>query len=453
MDTTTRADRTLALWRGPAALTALVPVRDATADALRARLDILAPAIEGALAATETVHTLRMCAIAPDPALGRRDVAVLLNLVHDGPLADTLAELDRVAGAELADALGCARGDVTGLLGRHRHREQTLHVGAIRRTVRQIRADRETREAVQDQVDARLAADPGAAADPERIRRACRDALPEHLGRDPTPPVSVAGRLARLLDLLRMFLVPAMGVLGPDISAAVGRIERPWRRALTRGAWAAWWLYGAIPTGSTLLTIRLLELLEPDVRAPDPDPVRLARLEASEDKRPKNVVTLWFPVKGTLLRRLLLRVTLWGSDKGCRHVWTDGRLSGIDTIHHARILQVDGGRTLLFMSDYDGALNRYLDDFLGVGRRAVLPISANVHGCPPTRWMFRPGDPATFGPRWRSLIRLHQVDVPVWYHAYPTLTVQEILANAAIREGLCAPSLTDADAARWARRL
>ena len=187
--------------------------------------------------------------------------------------------------------------------------------------------------------------------------------------------------------------------------------------------------------------------------APAPDEDVLGRLEDSEDHTPKNQVTLWFPVRPTWVRRTLLRTILWASERGCRHLWTDGRLSGIDTIHYARLMQVDGGRSMIFMSDYDGGLNRYLGDFLGEGSNAVIPISSNFHGCPKTRWLYRQQDPDTFGARWRALIRRHQLETTVWYSAYPLLTVTEILANARFREILFASRLTEAEARRWTRRL
>ena len=49
---------------------------------------------------------------------------------------------------------------------------------------------------------------------------------------------------------------------------------------------------------------------------------------------------------------------------------------------------------MLFMSDYDGSLDRYLLDFMGVGSRAVIPIASSVAGCPKTRWLFGKNDPA-----------------------------------------------------------
>lgn len=176
----------------------------------------------------------------------------------------------------------------------------------------------------------------------------------------------------------------------------------------------------------------------------------MARLEAVEDLRLKNEVTYWFTVKESWVRRQLMTLVLWGSEGGCRHLWTSGALSEIDTIHYARLLQIADKRVMLFMSDYDGSLDRYLLDFMGVGSRAVIPISSNVAGCPKTRWLYGKNDPTTFGPRLINLLRTYQMETSVWYNAYPFLTVRDVLVNGAIREGLFAPAMTEDDAQRWA---
>jgi hypothetical protein len=105
---------------------------------------------------------------------------------------------------------------------------------------------------------------------------------------------------------------------------------------------------------------------------------------------------------------------------------------------------------MLFMSDYDGSLDRYLLDFTGVGSRAVIPISSNVKGCPKTRWLYGKDNPTTFGPRLQNLLRTYQLETSVWYNAYPFLTVRDVLVNGAIRDGLFAPAMSEEDAQRWA---
>jgi hypothetical protein len=344
-------------------------------------------------------------------------------------------------------------------IARCRARENTLFLGAIGKPAPEILAEARLREELGRRVDARLARDPspaGTAA--ETIRRELRDELRQSPGADalllgPPSPRPPGAALLQRIDLILTMLFPAMGVLARDMAAAIARVANRLERTATWIGWGLWWLYGGVPTGLALAGVRVVEALEPDLVAPAPDPAAVARFEAAEDLHLKNAVTLYFPVKPWWTRRLLMAVILWGSERGTRHFWTAGALADIDTIHYARILQVDRGRSMLFLSDYDGSLNRYLDDFIGIGSRAVVPISSSLAGCPPTRWLFGQADPATFDGRWRGMIRRYQLEEVLWYSAYPDLAVGEILANARIRAGLVAEELSEDEARAWLRLL
>jgi hypothetical protein len=451
-------ERLRALWRRPLSFTALVPVGMASAADVHARIAALAPQLKAAMAAIGELHTFRLV-VAP-PKLPGGAVRVLLNFVHDGPLDAVLASLVSSAGGTIAAAFAGAEflggaNDLPGLLAAHRLADRTFHLGAINKSVRDILSENRLVEALEAFSDARLAEGlwgPGTPA--ESIRRELRAhvlALPLglELPRGPAPGLPWAGKVLRFLDLLATFAFPGIGVLAVAIQKAINRIAKPWLRRLAWLAYGLWWIYGAFFTGAALLFVRLLEIVEPDIVAAQPDAEKVTRIEAVEDLTITNEVTYWFPVKPTWVRRMLLRVILWGSERGCRHFWTNGALADIDTIHYARILQIDGGRTMLFMSDYDGSLDRYMIDFLGVGSSAVIPISSNVYGCPKTRWLFNPDDLSTFGPRLTSLLRLDQLETPVWYSAYPNLGTREILANAAVRDGLFAAELSEAGAGSW----
>ena len=292
----------------------------------------------------------------------------------------------------------------------------------------------------------------------ETIRRQTRDYVQGNLqgsGISTTKslPAPLSARASRLVSLMRTFAFPFIGVLARDIPPAIRRVTTAPRRFAAYVAYGLWWIYGAIPTGLALLGVRLLELIEPDRVAPPADEEAIRRLEDAEDLRPKNEVTLWFPVRPTWIRRLLMRLILFGSECGCRHFWTDGKLTDIETIHYARIMQVDDGHTMLFMSDYDGGLNRHLDDFIGIGGRGVIPISSSIDGCPKTRWLFWQSDPDTFGDRWKAMVRRYQLEVSFWYNAYPLITVQNVIDNSRLRNELFASVLTEREARRWTRRL
>lgn len=454
-------ERLRATWRGPRSLTALVPLRSVGVPEAEANLAALAPALVAALGHVEDLHSFRIVVVPPkSPA---EPVRLLLNSVHDDPLDTHLRALAAHAGALFVQAFAAAglasASQLPDFLMAHREGEKTFYLGSIRRTVGDILAEERLLDTMEHFADQQVEAGRWPKGTPaEQIRREIRAhilaqpdsaGLPAGRASDLTP----SARDLRFLDLVVSFLFPALGVLHEHIDRAIERIQNTTLRPLARGAYRVWWLYGAIPTGLAILGVRLLEKMERDELAPPPDPAKVRRLEDVEDLQLKNAVTLWFPVRPTWMRRLLLRVILWGSERGCRHFWTNGALAQIDTIHYARLLQLDGGQTLLFMSDYDGSLDRYLLDFLGVGSSAVIPISSNVAGCPPTKWLFKPVDPPTFGPRWTGLIRTYQLEIPVWYSAYPNLSVRDILSNAELRDGLFTETMTEAEAQRWVTKL
>jgi hypothetical protein len=451
-------ERLRALWRRPCSFTAFVSVSGATQSGLNERLRSLAPRLEAALAGAADLHALRLVALPPSTPDG--PARILFNSVRDSSLSEHFTVLVAAAGPLLAEAFAGAgfAGNaerIPALLMSCRITEMTVHLGSVNATVADVLAERRLLDAIELEMDAAVRSGrwpPGTPA--ESIRKELRAhvlSLPAHLGLPKSAPLPLSwiGRGLRFFDLLTTFAFPAIGVLAQDIQNAIRRIVHPRRRAFAWLGYGLWWVYGGLFTAAAFLLVRLLELTEPDPVAPEANPAKVARLESTEDLKVVNEVTYWFPVKPTGIRKALLRVILWGSERGCRHFWTNGSLSGINTIHYARIIEVDGGATMLFLSDYDGSLDRYLIDFLGVGSNAVIPISSNVHGCAKTRWLFQPADPATFGPRLKNLLRLSQLETPVWYRAYPNLTVDDTLKGKAIRSGLFADKMSETEAADW----
>ncbi|WP_145168256.1 hypothetical protein [Planctomycetes bacterium Pla133] len=433
--------------------------------AARDRVRRLEPDLVQRLGEVSDLHFLRLVVVPADERTGQ-GLRLLLNVIHDRPLDEHLADLTRRAGDVLIDMLGSTAPsgrpmDLPPFLLQHRVRDDALYIGAVGRTVQEIQAERRLRDALAERVDREEASGRWESLDAEAARRELRAIArtewtgPEFpLGRLPRPTRSQ--RTLKLVDLaLVLTLFPIIGVLGYDLMDAVRRMEPGPKRALTRmGAWI-WWLWGAIPTAVAFLVVRGLELWERPLEAPGPTEAELQALEQAEDERPRNELTVWFPVRDNWLSRVLLRVILFGAERGTRHFWADGALAGARNIHYARILQVDGGRSMIFMSDYEGSFDAYIDHFVGIGgnHRAVVPISSRLAGCPKTRWLYLQDDPPSFRPGWKQLIRTYQTDASVWYSAYPDLTCNDVLNHAAIRDGLFADELSDQEARAWARRI
>lgn len=95
-----------------------------------------------------------------------------------------------------------------------------------------------------------------------------------------------------------------------------------------------------------------------------------------------------------------------------------GRNSGIPTIHFGRWLMIDGGRRMLFLSNYDGAWQTYIGDFVDKASRGLNAFWGGSYG-----WrnattldieLFKEG------------IRCHQTRASYFYCAYPQATVVNI---------------------------
>jgi hypothetical protein len=124
-------------------------------------------------------------------------------------------------------------------------------------------------------------------------------------------------------------------------------------------------------------------------------------------------------------------------------------LSGIPSIHFAHWSLIDGGRRLLFVSNFDGSWENYLDDFIDKAHDGLTAVWSNTVGFPRTQFLIHGG--ATDGPRFKAVARDGQMVTNAWYSAYRDLTVQGIDNNSSIREHLFS-SLDAAQTAVWLQR-
>ena len=108
-----------------------------------------------------------------------------------------------------------------------------------------------------------------------------------------------------------------------------------------------------------------------------------------------------------------------------------GRLGGIQTIHFARWALLPD-RRLLFFSNYDGSWEAYLGDFIDKASMGLTMIWTNTIWYPKTRLLLFKG--AKDEEAFKAWTRACQVPTQVWYSAYPTLSVNDVLQNAKLRE-------------------
>lgn len=157
----------------------------------------------------------------------------------------------------------------------------------------------------------------------------------------------------------------------------------------------------------------------------------------------------------TALKPGMLRYcTLWIVLKfiGLLNQWQGVRseLSGITTIHFARWVILDRKR-LLFMSNYSGTWDSYLDEFIDQSHPGITAIWSNTAGFPATRWLSAGG--AELEQRFKIYARNSQLPTACYYCAYPEVSVDQIENQLRLNAILKNPHRTDADCEAVVRML
>ncbi|MEM7040531.1 MAG: hypothetical protein AAF570_26445, partial [Bacteroidota bacterium] len=173
-------------------------------------------------------------------------------------------------------------------------------------------------------------------------------------------------------------------------------------------------------------------------------------LTTREDYKVQNQITHLVVVKPGFFRQFTLRFVLWAINLLARTVFNKGELGGIPSIHFARWAVIDGGRRLLFFSNYDGSWESYLGDFIDRAAVGLTGVWSNTEGFPPTRNLIYEG--ARNSGDFKAWVRECQIETQVWYSAYKALTVQNVNNNTEIRKGMTG-NLDREAAAEWLQRL
>jgi hypothetical protein len=343
----------------------------------------------------------------------------------DGPADEFLADLTGRAGDGLRRIFAHCQeppdGDLLGWMKARNRGAAASYVNWIGRTVRQVREESALRTALAAYVD-----DPASSLrgkPPTEVR----DALRAFLDRE-----RAAGRLT--------LTPPEATPLGWRLRELLHKIGAPLVLLL---ATPLLLLY--LPVFAFLLRRR--ERADPEI-APRPDPEHVRRLADLED----HDVTNQFSAMGTLkpgwFRRTTITFILAVVNYTTRHVYNHGFLARVNTIHFARWTFLDDDkRRLLFASNYDGSLESYMDDFINKVAFGLNVVFSNGVGYPRTRWLILDG--AKDEQKFKYFIRRHELPTEVWYNAHPGLTAFELERNSRLRQGLEAPSMTDAEARRW----
>jgi deferrochelatase/peroxidase EfeB len=140
------------------------------------------------------------------------------------------------------------------------------------------------------------------------------------------------------------------------------------------------------------------------------------------------------------------RLVFWAVGLAATTYFKPGLLSDIGTIHFARWVTIPNSRDVLFMSNYGGSWESYLEDFITKAHAGLTGIWSNTVGFPRTENLFQLG--ATDGDRFKRFARHSMIPTRFWYSAYPDTTTDNIRSNAAIRAGLSGV-MTEDEAISW----
>jgi hypothetical protein len=176
-------------------------------------------------------------------------------------------------------------------------------------------------------------------------------------------------------------------------------------------------------------------------------PERARLLAEREDFQVQNQLTHVVPLKPGLFRLFTARLVLYGITTLARFYYNQGDLGGLATIHYARWVLIDGGKRLLFFSNYDGSWERYLGDFIDQAHGGLTSVWSNTRGFPKTSNLLNEG--ATDEERFKAWTRARQIPTQLWYSAYKHLTVPNIARNGRICAGLVRKPETRDALERW----
>ena len=343
----------------------------------------------------------------------------------DGPADEFLADLVHRAGDGLrrifAHCEGFSSGeDLLGWMKAHAVRPAASYVNWIGRTVRQIREEAALREALLTYVDQNAAALAGMEAG--RIHGRLKEfvAAEHQAGRLTLTPPDPTPLSWRARDLLHAVGVPLVLLLLTPVLL----------------------LY--LPL--FVFQLRRRERRDPEI-VPRPDPAHVRHLADLEDHDVTNQFSAMGSVKPGLFRRWTVVFLLWILYYGMRHIYNQGYLTRVTTIHFAHWTFLDGKRRLLFASNYDGSLESYMDDFINKVAWGLNLAFSNGVGYPRTNWLILDG--AKDEQKFKQFLRRHELPTEVWYKAYPGLSNVDLQRNARIRQGLEQSEMTAAEVSQW----
>ena len=405
----------------PQCLTVLAPIRPAQEAGLRQLLRAIGDDINGkqlsvsprpfiAFVRSRRIHFARF-AILNDPDRGAGRTRLLFTSIYDGSLDAHLDELVSITSD--MDAIWGACESYTGVrdfpsfIKAHALETAAYYIAFRDETVASITsgiAARRQQHARQD------------AGDPGSQERAHTSSAPPH--------VRLLMRVIRaaplVLDLARAIATSGFGNVYHGTRRIIASLDR----------YPVFRVFNAITRNRMPPLKSHFSSLALDQRAPFeplahrdeiPTQTTTGRPAFREDAVAQNQLTVVTVIDPASVDRV--RSVMTAIDSYARRLAPSGSLIGISTIHFARWLVIDGGRRLLFVSDYDGSWESYIDEFAEMILSGLDAIWETSFGMPP--------DGARDLPAFKRFLRIHQVPSDIFFAAYPDETVLNIMTDLA----------------------
>lgn len=171
------------------------------------------------------------------------------------------------------------------------------------------------------------------------------------------------------------------------------------------------------------------------------------RMEERENYAMHNHMGSLLTVKPGILRYVLNRINHWLLRSLARTVFRNGELGSMRTIHFAHWALIENGNRLLFLSNFDGTWESYLDDFTVKASKGVNLAWSQCIGFPFVRFLIFGGSES--GELFKNWARHSMTETLFWYSAYPELTVDMIHRNSRVANGLSMSKLKNRIAYQW----
>lgn len=434
--------------------TVVTEIRSERLEALSSLLEDLDSSLDGDLdkppivdfRTLDTIHFARFVVL-PGDAAGKRHL--VWSTAYDGPLRLHLEELVQQAAGLCriyehcvgfpADA-ATTPAALVGYLEAHNVRHAALHIGYVGRSLRDIRREDELRRFIEEKLDAHRV-DAGSLENAASLRRRIiqwvsnseyRWALEPRAWEISPFRIDGALRIAGLVTAV----VLALGA-GGAVFVAVG------------GALGGVIYVGGLAAAAFAVYSTLRRHEESEPAKSDTNVSQGLEHAEDEDFTIRNQLTHLVEVKPGSFRHWLLRGVLAAIELRARFTFYEGNLAGIETIHCAYWVLLDGPpERLLFQSNYDGSWERYLDDFIEEAGGGMTSVWSNTVNFPRSEKLLSKG--AANERVFKAWTREHQVRTVVWYAGKPDVSVRNVLDNSKLRDGLRG-SMTEAQAKEWLR--